>query len=347
LESARFDLEESLGHYAAGREEEADRSILRAVLEGVGPVEPRLNAAEPRTLMELERTLAAVRTAMAADKPVEEVRLLLPPALQALQMAVLALLEQAPSPWSTFTLVLGVILRAGWVAFLLVAVLLGILRATGRSQGAGWIHGGWLAAVGVGLLAWPVLDRLPGFNSLDRTLLEGAVATLTSVILLYSGLRLRPRTGTGDRNFLEKGNPWTLAPIPFLAAFLELPKTVLFLRGVGAEGGKGWEFSLGAGIVAAFSFFFLFAWTLRPLIANLPIHRMFGASSGVLTALALVLGGKAAHAFQQAGLFPATPSFLSVRWDPLGLYPTLEAQAAQAALLALGVFLWLLGKRPA
>lgn len=345
LELSRFSLEESLEHYAAGRKGEANRSILRATLEGIGPIEPRLGILDPGSVKRLELALAALRNSIARDEPLEKIRPLLTSALQALQMAFIALLEQEPSHGFTFTLVLGTILRAGWPALLLVAVLLGVLRATGQRRGTRSVHGGWSAAVGAGMLVWFLGGRLPGFDGMGRAILEGWVGALTAVIFLYMGFRLHQEAKVGDGKSMAGRDRWMLVLAPFLGAFQELPNTVLFLRGIGAEGGKGWELPLGAGVAATFAFFVLFVWAAVPLIANLPPRRMFAAVPVALTVPTLVLGGKAAHAFQEAGLFPATPSFLDVRWDWLGLYPTLEAQTVQAAFLALGLSLWFLGKR--
>ena len=112
------------------------------------------------------------------------------------------------------------------------------------------------------------------------------------------------------------------------------------------EGGPGSGLYLGLGTAAALGLLFLSGWVLLGLSVRLPIRKLFAFSSILMILLAFILGGKAAHSFQEAAWLPSTPSFLYLRWDWLGLYPTLEVQAVQAAVLTLGILLWFLGKRP-
>jgi high-affinity iron transporter len=67
--------------------------------------------------------------------------------------------------------------------------------------------------------------------------------------------------------------------------------------------------------------------------ARLPIAKFFAYSSALIAVLAVVLAGKGVAALQEAGLLGVTPVAAAPRIEILGLYPTLEGLAAQAATL--------------
>ena len=68
--------------------------------------------------------------------------------------------------------------------------------------------------------------------------------------------------------------------------------------------------------------------------ARLPIGKFFAYSSALIAVLAVVLAGKGIAAIQEAGLLGVTPLAGAPRVEILGIYPTLEGLAAQAATLA-------------
>ena len=67
---------------------------------------------------------------------------------------------------------------------------------------------------------------------------------------------------------------------------------------------------------------------------TLPISQFFRYSAILIAILAVVLAGKGIGALQEAGMIPVTPLASVPRITMLGLFPTVEAVAAQ--LLALG-----------
>ena len=85
---------------------------------------------------------------------------------------------------------------------------------------------------------------------------------------------------------------------------------------------------MGAGVVVLA----VLALSIFRLGQRLPMRRFFAASSVLLYALAVVLAGHGIAALQEAGWIPATPaSFFRFEW--LGIYPTWQGLALQAALL--------------
>ena len=355
LDFARFSLEDALADYQSHHFESASKKALAAYVEGVEPVEPRLKANDPRAVLDLEQLMGLVRTAIHEAKPVEDVKLAVQKAVEALNQARGLLQQQAPTPWLTFTLAFGILIREGFEAVLLIVAFLGVLRASKASQAEHWVHGGWMAAVACGVLAWFFSGWLLNVSGLGRELMEAVTGLLTVVILLYIGFWLHSRTEvhrwkafieTKVQAAVENRNRIQLALIAFLAAFREAIETVLFLRAIWLEGGDETKRALGLGVAGAFVCILFLGWLLLTFSTRLPIKTLFNGSSMVMVALAVILTGKAVHSLQEIDLLPITLSPLNLHGDWLGLYPTVETTLGQLLVLGLSIFLWLFGKRP-
>jgi high-affinity iron transporter len=355
LDLARLNLEEALADYSGSHFESASRKALRAYVEGVEPVEPRLKANDPQAVADLEQLMGLVRGAINNRKPLPEVTLAVEKAQGALQAAGNILRQQAPSPTLTFTLAFGILMREGFEAVLLIVALLGVIRASGAKKARRWVHGGWLLAVAFGFVAWFFSGQLMNLSGLGRELMEGITGALTVVVLLYLGFWLHSRTEIHRwkhfievkvKSALEERNLLQLAFISFLAAFREAIETVLFLRAIWLEGGSETKTALSLGVFAAFVVILLLGWLLLTFSAKIPIKTLFNVSSFIMVSLAVILTGKAVHSFQEVDLVSITLSPLNLRWDWLGLYPTWEPLLFQILVLVVSVCLWIYGKRP-
>lgn len=354
LDFAKANIQAALDDYQAGQAASAAKKALAAYVEGVEPVEPRLKANDPQAVLDLEQLMGLVRMAINDRKPAAEVALAGKKALDSLESISGLLRQQTPSALLTFTLALGVLLREGFEAVLLIVALLGVIQASGAKKARRWVHGGWITAVVLGFVAWFFSGWLMGISGVSRELMEGITGVVTVVILLYIGFWLHSRTEIHRwRNFLhvqvrsalEERNLLELAFISFIAAFREVLETVLFLRAIWLEGGSEAKTALGLGVLCAFALILLFGWMLLTFTAKVPIKSLFTASSIVMIALSIILTGKAVHSFQEVDLLPITLSPLNFRLDWFGVYPTRETLLAQFAILALGIVLWIYGKK--
>lgn len=355
LDLASSLLNDALSDYQVGHFDPASKKAVRSYLEGIEPVESRLKANDPKAVTNLEEAMGWVRSGMNNHKPAAEVALAVQKSQDLIQKARQTLVEKTSSPTLTFLLAFGILIREGFEAALLIVALLGVIRVSGAKKAARWVHGGWLAAVGLGFLAWFFSGWLMNLSGMGRELMEGVTGVITVLILLYLGFWLHSRTeitrwkqfievqvksAVEDRNLLQ------LAFISFLAAFREAIETVLFLRAIWLEGGMDTKTAMAGGVVAAFATVLLLGWLLLAFSAKVPIKTLFNVSSLIMVALAVILTGKAAHSFQEVDLLSVTLSPLSLHSDWLGLYPTQETLLAQLAILALSVFLWVRGKKP-
>ena len=354
LDFAQRSLQDALADYQSNHFESASQKALAAYVEGVEPVEPRLKANDPKSVNELEELMGLVRSAINNRQSTGEVILAVQKALDALSRSASLLQQQAPSPWLTFTLAFGILLREGFEALLLIVTLLGIIRASGAARARRWVHGGWLAAVALGIAAWFLSGWLMAISGLGRELMEGITGVVTVAILLYIGFWLHSRTEITRWNAfiqvqiksaLEEKNLIQLSFISFLAAFREAIETVLFLRAIWLEVGSDAKHALGLGVLSAFAAILLLGWLLLKFSTRIPVKTLFNVSSIIMIALAVILTGKSVHSFQEVDILPITLSPLNLHWDWLGLYPTWEPLLFQLGVLVLSVFLWIYGKK--
>jgi high-affinity iron transporter len=106
------------------------------------------------------------------------------------------------------------------------------------------------------------------------------------------------------------------------------------------EGGGSGRQMLAAGVIVSLVCTILLAWALVRFSARLPLRTIFGATSIVMIAMAIVLAGKGARAFQEMGTLPATQIGFGIRLDLLGIFPTVETLVSQALIAALAAVLW-------
>jgi high-affinity iron transporter len=355
LQIAVTNLDEASDAYHAGQQDAAKTKALKAYLEGVEPVEPRLRATSPEFVSSLEQKMAAVRASIQAHEAQDAFDLKVSAAKSALDHAGTMLKQKASSPWLTLVIAAGILLREGFEAVLILIALLAVIRAAGSRKAALWVHAGWVAAVGMGVLAWFFSGWLMGISGAQRELMEGATSILAVLVLLYMGFWLHSRTEIHRwkqfidgkiKTALQGGNLYGLAAISFMAVFREAFETVLFLRAVWLDGGDAEKSAMALGVFGSFIVLLLASWALLKYSARIPIRKVFSLSSVLMIALALILAGKGIHALQETGLTGVTAVGVDFHSDLFGIFPTLETLLAQAAVLIASAMLWLAGKKP-
>lgn len=348
-------LSEASAQYGQGNGRAAKDAAVAAYLEGLEPVEPRLRARDADFVIELETKMSAVRAAIDQKLPsgVVDARVLV--AQQGLDEAGRRLSEGSGSTSFAFSVAAGIFLREALEAALILVTLLGVIRGIGAARAAAFVHGGWIAAVLVGVAGWFVSGWLLQISGAQRELLEGTISFLAVLVLLYLGFWMHRRTEIGKwRSFLQEmvsaatstRNLWILGGVAFMAVFREAFEVVLFLRALVLEVGDRHSTAVLAGVGTSF-----FAVVVASAMAvrysvRLPLRQLFSVSSAVMALLAVVLTGKAVHAFQEAGLVGETHLPLP-RIDLAGIYPTYESLLPQLLILAVTLGIWWWNRRPA
>lgn len=347
-------IDESVVAYEAGKTSEARNLALTAYLEGVEPVEIQLRAADARFASDLELQLAKMRSAIEADKAAAEVSLLADRSIDMIREAQTIIGEKTFSGWLAFLLSSSIILREGLEAFLVIITILGIIRALKMPHAAKWVHVGWMAAIGIGILLWLAAGKLFTFSGAQRELMEGFVALFAVGVLLYVGFWMHSKSEAGKwqayikgkiQNLARKENMLGLAFLSFLVVFREAFESVLFLSALSLEIGDSQQLAFGGGVVFAFILLFVISVLLLKYSKKLPITKLFKYSAIIISFLAVVLIGKGVHAIQEAGAISISIIPVDFSIDAIGLYPTWESLLAQVFVVALIVVLWNIGNK--
>ena len=342
-------LDEAFDAYGDGRQQEARRLAVLAYLEGIEPLEPMLRADAPELTAELESRMMTVRSVIDHRGSPETLRQSIEQARSLMLRAGDLLGRQERSPWFSFIMAASILLREGLEAFLVILAILGVLRAVNDKRAIRWVHLGWMTAVALGILAWFYSSLLIQLGAANRELMEGGIALLAVVVLLYVGFWLHSKTEIHKwkdfievkvKNALAGGNLWGLAAISFFAVFREAFESVLFLSALTIEEGTGSKMAIAGGAALAIVLVLVIASVLLHVSARLPIRNLFRYSSFVMGVLSVILIGKGIHALQETGLLSVTQSPLGWRFDLLGVYPTLETMLAQVLIVGMVVLLW-------
>lgn len=354
IEFAKASLDDSFTDYKNKSFETAKKKSLMAYLEGVEPIEPKLKAMDPKFTIELEDAMAKFRSDI--EHKLEESVLIysLNDAKQKLEKAKTLITTKSNSIWVTFSLAAGILFREGFEAVLLLIALLGVIKAAKSKKAELWLHIGWLTAIFVGILSWFLSGWLSKISGADRELMEAVTSILAVVILLYLGFWLHSKTEITRwkafidgkvKKALDGGSRIGIAIIAFIAVFREAFETVLFLRALSLDDSKPNQYALLGGVSVAFIAVFIIGWLFLKYSSKVPIRKLFSISSILMIALAIILTGKALHAFQETGLLNATVSPIHLRLDLFGFYPTFETLAGQCVIAVISILLWLMGKK--
>lgn len=263
------------------------------------------------------------------------------------------ILDTRLSALGAFLQSLAILLREGLEAVLVLACMIGALKASGLpARGAGgwsWpVTTGAAAALGGSFALWFAVGYLFALSTLQRELLEGLSALAAAAVLLYvthwifrksyvgdwiAEVRRKATAATrGKRDGPSGYLGWfTLFSLSFLVVFREGFETVLFYEAllIDAPAAPVLAGLAVGGILAA-----LIGYVMLGLEAKLPVPTFFRLTGGMLAVLSVVLVGSGIRGLQTAALVSATP----VAWLPdkpwlqiyLGLYPVSEALLAQS-----------------
>jgi high-affinity iron transporter len=339
---ARAALRKIERRFLRGDVEAAKTSLLALYLEEVEPIEAPLRAADPSLVGELETQFKELRAEIDRGAPPPEVERHLEVLSLSLGRAgrALASTGDRPSFWGTAISSTGIALREGAEAALLIAALLAIAGRSGQGHRKRWVHGGWLLAVVAGALTWVASRRAVEMSGLDRETLEGASALLAAAVLFYVSYWLfAKREAARWVTYLKtKANAGraaaTLFGVAFLAVYREAFETIIFYQALVAEPGSGPAAGVGALIGMALLVLLVLAYGRAGKFA--PPKSFFSFSSLLLYGLSVVFTGQGIAALQNTGLFPLHPVRLP-QIPSLGVYPTIETYAVQAALVVLAL----------
>ncbi len=339
-------LGESLTAYREGDSKLAYELAVSAYLEGFELVEGSLEGIEHGLKARVEAKMIGFRNTIKTGGPVATLEAQHQDLVGTLSDARSRLAGGEVSPQAQFVSSLVIILREGLEAILVLAGMAAFLKRTGRQGGLPYLHGGWIAALVLGVITWWIATAIIEVSGAQREVTEGVTALIASAMLLYVGFWLHSRV-SGQRwnafiknqvsGALGKGTLWGLTAISFLAVYREVFETVLFYQALIAQGGA-------LPVLAGFGIGCLLLVGLAVLIirysAKLPLGVFFGVSSVLLAAMAVIFAGQGVAALQAAGRLPADPVD-GPTLPLLGIYPNAQGLVLQLVLVVFIVIAYL------
>lgn len=339
---AKENLNAALKNYIEGNKSLARTNALAAYLEGIEPVEARLNANDPAFTLKIEQQMLRVRKAIEQDKGVETVKEEIAHSLALIDQADELIKNHKLNYWLTFFMAASIMLREGLEAFLILAVVLALIRTSGVKKALPWLHGGWITAVIFGIAGWFLSDYILQFGGKNREIMEGLIALFAVVVLLFVGFWLHNHSHAKKwkefienkiGRYLQKDKMFGLAAFSFMVVFREAFEVILFLQAINLESEPENKSAIGLGVLAAVICIAVLVYVFQKYSKRIPVRQLFQYSSWIIVLLAIILMGKGFHSLQESGWISVTgiPSLFRINW--LGFYPTLETVLAQASLV--------------
>jgi high-affinity iron transporter len=357
-------VDEAVAAAAAGKREEAYDIARTAYLDHFELAEVPLRLRDPNLVLDLEFTFAELRNGIRDGESVARVRADAVVVQQGLRQVDRSLADKGlAAPLLAFAFSFTILFREGLEAVLLVAILLGSLKAGRATNYRRPLVGGIAAAVLATVVTWVVATFVIEIAPFQRELIEGVTALAAVVVLFAITFWLVARLE--HRHWMEymrarvssaiaAGTGLAFAGLGFTAVYREGFETVLFYQALAlfAEGLMVW-IVLGAltaaiGLVAV-------AYAILKLGKRLPLKPMLRTAAMLLLALSVAFVGNAVRSLQEGDWIGVTP--VDGSWARLpvylaeltGIHPTKEGLLTQAALLGVYVLggVYMLLVRPA
>lgn len=349
LETAERFLSLSLESARANDFSKANEYALRAYLEGVEPLEPKMKANLPGFVEKIETLMSQYRSALSNKDPIGKIESKKIEISGNLKEVNKLFSESKMSSSVAFGAAFSIFLREGFEAVLIIIILLSILRAMGQSEAIKWVHLGWISAISFGIITWFASGILLAMSGLSRELMEGSISLLAVFVLIYVGFWLHRYSEMKKwRAFLEsklklglsKGNYLALAVVAFMAVFREAFEVVLFLRAIWIDLDSSGQIFASSGVLSSILLLILLSYFAVKESKKIPLQKLFQVCSWTMTILAIILIGKGIHSLQEAGIVGINSISIPIRVDLLGIYPSIQTLAAQLALVILFTFLY-------
>jgi high-affinity iron transporter len=241
-----------------------------------------------------------------------------------------------------FLYALGILLREGTEAMLVVVALAAGVKQMGQARRVREVYTGALLAVLASvLMAWGV-EALITDNASDT--LEGIFQLVAAGTLFYVSSWLTAKTQADRwRDFLfanlkessRRALPFAMGLTAFLAVLREGAETIVFFQALLSGASKGLEqHAIWAGMALAAVILLIAFLTLQRFLVRIPLRPFFRATSILLYALAIVFVGQGIASLQEASVIHATFVSYVPTIKALGIFPTVQTLSAQLVLFA-------------
>ncbi len=345
-------LQQAMRAYRLGDYTAAFKLSRAAYLDHFENIEIPLRALDGDLTLDLEYRFAELRTRMQQGAPAPDVEASARRVREGVD-EVDAMFTSTGALAPTLAIVSGfsVIFREGLEAVLVLAALLGYLRASQGQQLGRYIFYGVGLAIVASLLSWLLVHYVVSVTPVAREILEAVVSLIAVGVLFWVNFWLIRRLDQKRWMEFMRARAWSamasgsaigLVMLGFTAVYREGLETALFyevlaLMSQQVVGYLALGFALGVTALAAVS------WLILKTSHRLPVQRFFHVTVALIMVLSVAFVGGAIHSLQEAGFIGATtllhilPRLPHALATFTGFHPTLETVAAQ--LLLAGVYI--------
>ncbi|TCK80825.1 FTR1 family protein [Albibacterium bauzanense] len=354
LDIASNNLDASLQAYLNKDKRQAQQLALSSYLEGVEIVENTLKAVDKNIVITIEKAMLAYRNALKGDDEAL-VRSTYSDVNELIIQAQGTLDNNSYSFGFTFWAALSILLREALEALLIIIVILSILRPLKIKKAIKFLHLGWIAALVIGIISWFFVDQLVKISGSSREMMEGVGSLIAVFVLIFMGTWLHSKSEIKKwKEFIEvkinkiskSGNWWGLMLFSFIVVFREAFEVILFLTALKLDIPEGSGSPIGWALLTSTAIIIVFTILMMYYSKRLPIKQIFKISALTMAILAVVLVGKGFSALQEAGVIEMSLVSDWLRFEPLGIYPTVQSLAAQIVTILLTIVLWIYADRP-
>ena len=256
----------------------------------------------------------------------------------------------------TFIACLGIIVREGLEAILVVGAIIAYLVKSGNKDKLKHVYIGCVLAIGASFLCAWLLSLLKLANSANQEIIEGITALIAVLVLFYvSNWMVSKAESEAWTKYIdeqvkisaETGNVFTLAFTAFLAVFREGAEVILFYQPLLSDDPKYVWGGFGVGCVILV-FVFL---AIRFLSVKLPIRPFFLGTSILMFVMSISFLGSGIKELIEGDVMTMTsPAILANLiptnnvFDVLGIYPCLETLIPQLILIFITVMIFVMQK---
>lgn len=255
--------------------------------------------------------------------------------------------------WQTFLAVLGLTLREGLEAILVIAAIIAYLVKTNSRKYLASVYIG----AGLGVLFSVVLAMI--FNGIavslgdaqsgaGQEIFEGVTMFLAVIVLFYVSNWMLSKAEAENWNkyikdkvqqSIDKGSMYTLSFSAFLAVAREGAELIMFFQGMRANITNN-PHMLWAGLALAVVILVIVYFAITKLSVRLPLKPFFTFTSVLMFILCISFVGKGVYELQEADVIGRTviPWMNGFNFELLGVYDRYENLIPQLILLALTIF---------
>ncbi len=321
--AVRGKIKEAADLAHAGKPDSAVAAALDAYM-AFEQVESSVRAKNAPLATTLETAFATLRTRAAGGATAAELEGVQRDLLGSLELAERVVSDRM-SPVELFVQSLGIMLREGLEAILIIGALIAFLMKMGAGHRKRDIHIGVGAAIAMSLLTAVLLETVFVLSKAHRELLEGATMLAAVGVLFYVSYWLLSKMEVAKWTAFVKqrlqvavtgGSAFALASAAFLAVYREGFETVLFYQALFISGGSFATSFLPVtlGILLGGAILTLVYLAINRWGVKLPLKPFFGFTSAFLYYMAFVFAGKGMAELQEGKLVSNT--ILLGRWPP-------------------------------